>query len=118
MNRICYKILMCLVAVFVIGITGANAELQCVAQPSCSLLGYSTESIADCVSYIYCPFDKSYKNASLLIISAENAAATPSLHARPTLNANPAVHTKSPPAKPDTPKKAMPVYAPPPAKTA
>ncbi len=61
MNRICYKILMCLVAVFVIGITGANAELQCVAQPSCSLLGYSTESVADCVSYIHCPFDKSYK---------------------------------------------------------
>lgn len=109
---------MCLVAVFVIGITGANAELQCVAQPSCSLLGYSTESVADCVSYIHCPFDKSYKNASLLTTSAENVPDTPLLHVRPMPNANPAVHTKSPPAKPDTPKKAMPVYALPPAKTA
>ena len=61
MNRICYKILMCLVAVFVTGINAANADLQCVAQPSCQLLGYSTENVTDCVSYIHCPFDKSYK---------------------------------------------------------
>ena len=66
MSKFWSKIMMCLVAVFVIGINNADADLQCVAQPSCAMLGYSKANVENCTGYIHCPFDTSYKKCVTL----------------------------------------------------
>ena len=66
MSKFWSKIMMCLVAVFVIGINNANADLQCVREPSCAMLGYSKANVENCTGYIHCPFDTSYKKCVTL----------------------------------------------------
>ena len=66
MSKLWSKIILGLVTAFVIGISNANAELTCVAQPSCAMLGYSKTNVPNCTSYIHCPFDTSYKKCVTL----------------------------------------------------
>ena len=49
------------VAVFTMGIGSAFAALNCTTPPSCVEMGYSADSVDGCESYVYCPFDTSYK---------------------------------------------------------
>ena len=66
MSKLWSKIILGLVTAFVIGISNANAELTCVAQPSCAMLGYSKTNVPNCTGYIHCPFDTSYKKCVTL----------------------------------------------------
>ena len=66
MSKLWSKIILGLVTAFVIGINNANAELTCVAQPSCAMLGYSKTNVPNCTGYIHCPFDTSYKKCVTL----------------------------------------------------
>ncbi len=66
MSKLWSKIILGLVTAFVIGISNVNAELTCVAQPSCAMLGYSKTNVPNCTGYIHCPFDTSYKKCVTL----------------------------------------------------
>lgn len=39
----------------------AFAALNCTEQPTCSELGYSKSDVDNCDSYVFCPFDTTYK---------------------------------------------------------
>ena len=49
------------VAILVMGSGSASAALNCTTQPTCAELGYSKADVDNCDSYVYCPFDTSYK---------------------------------------------------------
>ena len=40
---------------------GLTSDAECISQPSCADLGYSTTATCNSGSFIYCPFDSSYK---------------------------------------------------------
>lgn len=61
MNRRIFYTVALPAAILVMGGSDAHAALQCITQPTCTALGYSKETVADCQSYLYCPFDTSYK---------------------------------------------------------
>ena len=42
-------------------INPALAALNCTTQPTCTELGYSKADVDNCDSYVFCPFDTSYK---------------------------------------------------------
>ncbi len=50
-----------LVAILLSSSSNVSADLNCTEQPACTDLGYSTSDVDNCESYIYCPFDTSYK---------------------------------------------------------
>ena len=66
MSKLRSKIMMSIFAFLVIGIGSLNARLTCTTQPSCEVLGYNKADVDNCVSYIHCPFDASYKKCITL----------------------------------------------------
>ena len=66
MSKLRSKIMMSIFAFLVIGIGSVNARLTCTTQPSCEVLGYNRADVDNCVSYIHCPFDASYKKCITL----------------------------------------------------
>ena len=66
MSKLRSKIMMSIFAFLVIGIGSVNARLTCTTQPSCEALGYNRADVDNCVSYIHCPFDASYKKCITL----------------------------------------------------
>lgn len=55
---------------FIIG--SAQAALKCTIQPSCASLGYTQTDTENCESYLYCPFDTSYKKCVSVPVEEDN----------------------------------------------
>ena len=56
--------------------TSVSADLNCVSQPSCQSLGYSKTETCSNGTFIYCPFDTSYKKCISKGINCEELGFT------------------------------------------
>lgn len=70
MSRFFIKKVALPVVIIIMSTGSLSANLNCMEQPSCSELGYSTSEVTDCEQYIKCPFDQAYK-ACVKIAAAE-----------------------------------------------